>query len=308
MPAGRACFLPITYDMYLLGSDAIRCKLDPVKCDLMFFLENVNRASYRNGISSKTAGSTRKRIGLPELKNLGLWVADLSEQKKIGKLFSCVEAKINSLQHKISTLKKYKDGLVQLLLKDTINNWLNGSLQGVKLSHYLTQYKRMTPKNAELSLATLSKDGVSDKTEKYDREFLVKDENKKYRIVELGDLIYNPANLKFNVICINHLRTCLVSPIYETFKILNIDPIILEEIVTSQSFIKYALKFEEGTVYERRSVSPNDLLNIRIKIDKDIAQKMIPVFKKTNNLIKLYDNKLKKISSIKRYLLSALFI
>ena len=112
MPAGRACILPDTYKRYLLGSDAIRCKLDKHKVDTIFFLEAVNRKSFRNLVDSKTAGSTRKRIGLPELKNIPLLIPEKKEQEKIGNLFKLLEEKNNLLNFKMSILKKYKEGLL----------------------------------------------------------------------------------------------------------------------------------------------------------------------------------------------------
>ncbi len=112
MPAGRACVLPEIYKRYLLGSDAIRCKLDLNKCDLFFFLENINRISFRNFIASKTTGSTRKRIGLPELRNLTLLIPEIQEQRKIGKIFSIIEEKLNVTNKIITTLKKYRKGIV----------------------------------------------------------------------------------------------------------------------------------------------------------------------------------------------------
>ena len=120
MPAGRACVLPEIYKRYLLGSDAIRCKLDLNKCDLFFFLENINRISFRNFIASKTTGSTRKRIGLPELRNLTLLIPEIQEQRKIGKIFSIIEEKLNVTNKIITTLKKYKKGLSVLLIKQGI--------------------------------------------------------------------------------------------------------------------------------------------------------------------------------------------
>jgi type I restriction enzyme S subunit len=43
--------------------------------------------------------------------------------------------------------------------------------------------------------------GVTPKTERYNREFLLKDkENNQFRIVYPGDLVYNPMNLRFGAI------------------------------------------------------------------------------------------------------------
>ena len=208
---------------------------------------------------------------------------------------------------KISTLKKYKEGLILKALKPSIENWKTSSVNGIRLSSFLVPYKKLASTDNYIH-ATLSKEGISDKTERYNRDFLVKDENKKYRITDEGDLIYNPANLKFGVICINHYGKCVVSPIYETFKVRNIDRDLLESIVTSKSFIRYALKFEEGTVYERRAVSVADLLNIKICVDDNNLDNI-------SNILKIIQRKIDKLNyakeqlcKIKSYLLNAMFI
>ena len=37
-------------------------------------------------------------------------------------------------------------------------------------------------------------------------------------------------------------------------------------LVTRRDFIEYALKYQQGTVYERMSVSPDDLLSIKVMV------------------------------------------
>ena len=192
-------------------------------------------------------------------------------------------------------------------LKPTIENWKSGSVNGIRLSSFLVPYKKLGSTNNYIH-ATLSKEGISDKTERYNRDFLVKDENKKYRITVEGDLIYNPANLKFGVICINRYGTCVVSPIYETFKVRNIDRDLLESIVTSRSFIRYALKFEEGTVYERRAVSVADLLSIKICVGDNSLGDISSILKIVQRKIDLLNYSKEQLCKFKSYLLNAMFI
>ena len=180
--------------------------------------------------------------------------------------------------------------------------------EGSKLSNFLVPYKQMALNNNVYSHATLSKEGVVPKCERYDRDFLVKNSKKQYRVTHLNDLIYNPANLKFGVICINKLGTVIVSPIYETFKIINIDQILLEAFLTSNTFINFSLKFEEGTVYERKAVSVEDFLNIKICVKNINSQKISLILKAIQTKNNILSDKLKVIKSLKSYLLSYMFI
>ena len=212
--------------------------------------------------------------------NIKLFISSNNkEQIKIAYFLKLLNRKIKLLSLKIQVLKKYKEGLINNLLKPTVVNWKNDMKEGSKLSNFLVPYKQMALNNNVYSHATLSKEGVVPKCERYDRDFLVKNSKKQYRVTHLNDLIYNPANLKFGVICINKLGTVIVSPIYETFKIINIDQILLEAFLTSNTFINFSLKFEEGTVYERKAVSVEDFLNIKICVKNINSQKISLILK-----------------------------
>ena len=81
---------------------------------------------------------------------------------------------------------------------------------------------------------------------------LVSTENKKYKVTHYNDLCYNPANLKFGVICLNKYGDAIFSPIYITFEIdKEVDVDFLGANLTRWDFINRALRFQQGTVYER---------------------------------------------------------
>lgn len=140
MPAGRLCILPNTHERYLLGSDAIRLKLNCSLFDSFFILEDINRTAIRNSITSRTAGSTRQRIGLPELKRTKFYCPELKEQQKIGNFFRLIEEKMAIINNKINTLKKYKKGLCNyLFIDDSISNIHLYDLVNNKPSQLLTK-------------------------------------------------------------------------------------------------------------------------------------------------------------------------
>ena len=112
MPAGRCCIAHDFYKRYVLGSDAIRVNLDIKKCNKLFMREQINTKNIRKIIASKTAGSTRQRIGIPEVKNLKLYPPTIEEQNKIGKFLSMIDERIltqskiiNKLESLICTLR-----------------------------------------------------------------------------------------------------------------------------------------------------------------------------------------------------------
>ena len=82
------------------------------------------------------------------------------------------------------------------------------------LSEVLSERNTSTHKNNGLDHVSLTKEGVIPKSDRYERDFLVTTENKKYKITKLNDICYNPANLKFGVICRNKYKDGIFSPIY----------------------------------------------------------------------------------------------
>ena len=146
----------------------------------------------------------------------------------------------------------------------------------------------------------MSKEGIYGKTARYDRDFLVSTENKKYKVTHLGDLCYNPANLKFGVICLNTYGDAIFSPIYVTFEIdASSDPDFIGEYLTRWDFINRALKYQQGTVYERMAVSPEDFVSIKCCFPQKAEQTRLAEF------ITLLDNRIaaqgKYVESLKKY-------
>ena len=92
-------------------------------------------------------------------------------------------------------------------------------------------------------------------------------------------MCYNPANLKFGVICLNTYGSAIFFPIYVTFEIDHgFNPEFVGASLTQKNFIGYALRFQQGTVYERMAVSPEDLLSISRHFPSIAEQEKIAKF------------------------------
>ena len=155
----------------------------------------------------------------------------------------------------------------------------DGEWQPVLLKNILHERKTYAEKDGSYPHATLSKEGIYGKTDRYDRDFLVSTENKEYKITLKNDLCYNPANLKFGVICLNTFGSAIFSPIYVTFEIDKAySPEFVGASLTQKDFIRYALRFQEGTVYERMAVSPEDMLSISRRFPSIAEQTKIAQF------------------------------
>lgn len=179
-----------------------------------------------------------------------------------------------------------------------------------KLKYILTEYKEYSMKDGTYEHVSLTKDGIIPKSERYERDFLVKDSEKKYRVTHLEDICYNPANLKFGVICRNKYKDGIFSPIYVTFRVKDgFIPYFVEMLVTRNDFINYALKYQQGTVYERMAVSPDDLLKIKVLVPSSPEQqKIADCLSAFDDVIKKQKEILEKWQELKKGLLQQMFV
>ena len=231
----------------------------------------------------------------------------LEEQKKIASLLAL-------LDERIANQNKIIDKL-QSLIKGICNNYFEKlSVQEkanlIRLSDVLKERNEYSSKDGKFIHGTLSKDGIFPKTGRWDRDFLVKQEDKKYKVTHLDDICYNPANLKFGVICRNTFGDLIFSPIYVTFEVCkNVNIGFMELYLTNHNFIEKVRRFEQGTVYERMAVSPEDFLSYKIRIPSYSDQTFF--YKKVQWLITLSQNEMKLLSQYKKlrqYLLRQMFI
>lgn len=204
----------------------------------------------------------------------------------------------------------YKRGVLSALIDDKFKLSNDEEWRKYRLSNILKERKTYCEKDGTYEHATLSKEGVYGKTERYDRDFLVSTENKKYKITKLGDLCYNPANLKFGVICLNTYGDAIFSPIYITFEINNsFNKEFIGYALTRKNFINEALQYQQGTVYERMAVSPEDLLSISIYVPSLKSQNTIAtIISKIDRKIYAEISLLEKLILKRKGLLQQMFI
>lgn len=251
--------------------------------------------TQKNKLNALATQNAQKNINLETLNNLKLLVPPIGEQKKIAEILGTWDRAIEELTNLIAEKKELKRGLMQRLL--TGSQRLPGfskTWKKIKCADVLFERKTYLPKGKELEHVSLTKEGVVPKTARYERDFLVRAEEKEYKITKFNDICYNPANLKFGVICRNTYGDGIFSPIYVTFEIKNIDSVFLGFIVKTHMFQGRALRYEQGTVYERMAVSAEDLLKMKLEVPADSAEQkaIADVLSKADSEIDLLNQRL----------------
>ncbi|STQ23897.1 type IC HsdS subunit [Enterococcus faecalis] len=260
-------------------------------------------------------------INYDDFSNIKINIPHVHEQKKISNLLRKIDDIITLHQRKLDQLKELKKAYLQVMFpaKDERVPKLRfadfeGEWEQCKLGNILTERNTQQSKSKEYPLVSFTvEDGVTPKTERYEREQLVRGDksSKKYKVTELNDIVYNPANLKFGAIARNHYGKAVFSPIYITF-IVN-DKLAcssyVEVFITRKDFISYSLKYQQGTVYERQSVSPENLLNMKFLLPNTKEQEFIGhFFEKLDCNSNFHKKKITQLKNLKKSYLQNMFI
>jgi len=294
-------------------SDEELCTSQDYQC---LIPKNVNTIFLTYLIKEKTKlliafnqGTSIKGFVKNDLKNLKIPLPPLKEQQKIAQILTTWDSAISKQKELIEAKERLKKGLMQKLLSGEVRfDGFSGEWEEIPLKEALKERKTYSEKGLEFVHVSLTKEGVVPKSDRYERDFLVKDDNKKYKITYLNDICYNPANLKFGVICKNTLGTAIFSPIYITFELNenhNID--FFGYLLTTNDFINRVRKYEQGTVYERMAVSPKDFLSYKLKLPPlQEQQKIAQVLTTADKEIELLKDELDTLKEQKKGLMQRL--
>lgn len=226
--------------------------------------------------ASPGGAGRNKTLGQNRFLKSKIILPSIEEQRKIAAILMTQDKVIELKEKHLTEKQQQKKYLMQQLLtgKKRLHGFC-GEWKKTKLKNILYERKTYSTKGLEYPHVTLSTQGIFPKNERYDRDHLVRDEDKEYKITHKGDICYNPANLKFGVICENTFGDAIFSPIYVTFEMRkNVCREYLANYVMRWDFINAVRKYEEGTVYERMAVKPEDFLKFEIslpQIEEQIA-------------------------------------
>lgn len=292
--------------------------LKPKVGDLSF-LENYFQTKYWHRYMFKIAnyGARHDRMNIlhGDFMKLPIPFPSIPEQQKITSFLNSAEEWLKNLQTQKENLEEYKKGIMQKIFSQEIcfkddGGKLFPKWEEKKLEEILKERKEYSTKGKGYPHISLTTQGVVPKSERYNRDFLVgDDEVKGYKITRLNDLCYNPANLKFGVISINKLGAGIFSPIYVTFEIIGQNIDFVGYYLIRDEFINKARRYEQGTVYERMAVSPADFVKVKVAFPSLPEQQKIADF--LTSLDKAIEAKQQQITlaeNWKKGLMQGLFI
>jgi type I restriction enzyme S subunit len=179
-----------------------------------------------------------------------------------------------------------------------------------KLGDVLSERNDQTPETNEYPLMSFVQGkGVTPKGERYNRSFLVKDSEKKYKKTELGDFIYSSNNLETGSIGFNRTGKAVISPVYSIFESKKSRESQFIGIMSARKdFISKMVRFRQGVVYGQWRIHESDFLNIDMKMPNDKEQQLIiSFFENIDKTIALHQRKLDLLKEQKKGYLQKMF-
>jgi type I restriction enzyme S subunit len=246
------------------------------------------------------------------VKSIRLNIPPLSEQRAIAQVLNTADAAIQITEKLIAQKVLRKKWLMQQLLagKKRLKGF-DVEWKKCTANDFLSQRNEQAPNNGNIPLFSLTiENGVTEKSDRYEREFLVKDKSiKNYKIVYPNDIVFNPANLRWGAIA-KHTRSfkVLLSPIYEVLTVKKeFDIDFISYLVSSQRQINYYASILEGTLIERMAVKVEPFLATKYEIPPKEEQIAIAqVLQAANKEISLLKAKAEKLREQKKGLMQQL--
>lgn len=187
---------------------------------------------------------------------------------------------------------------------------LSGDWELRKLEELLKERNEQMPVNEKYQLMSFTAtEGVTPKSDRYNREFLVKSDNKKYKKTEKDDLIYSSNNLEVGSIGLNKTGDAVISPVYSIFHVLDgITPDFMGMLIRRKEFINKMLRYRQGVVYGQWRIHESDFLSIETLIPSIEEQTKIGIFfKQLEETIRLRQQELETLKQTKQGFLQKMF-
>jgi len=244
---------------------------------------------------SFVVGSNYPAINSSDVKNLKIPLPPLSEQKKIAEILSCWDTAIETTQNLIEKLQLRKKGLMQQLLtgKKRLKGF-SGEWDKVRFGKIVQERVEYSKKELPLYSLTI-KDGITPKTDRYKRSFLLKTKLNAYKKMYPNDFALNPMNLRFGAIAKHKNNINVnVSKYYNIFYCTeSFNSIFFEYYLISNNMIQFYNKMAIGSLEEKKRVHFSDFVKFK---------KELPTFKEQTAIAQILSKADEEIEQSQQYL------
>ena len=267
----------------------------------LFFRYLLASPTARKRIIVKGAGAQHFNIGQDGLSKVSLDIPCMQEQKKIGELLQCIDARIATQNKIIEDLKKLKSAIVDKLYSSTNGKTYSFCqlFEVVNEKNKKLAYKNVLSASQELGMIERSNINIDIK---FEQESI-----SGYKIVRKGDYVVHLRSFQGGFAFSDTTGIC--SPAYT---ILRPNDLVvygyLSHFFTSKPFIK-SLKLVTYGIRDGRSINVDEWLDMPILLPS--AQEQMRILTIVNAIDAKLHNEAKVqfcLSSQKSYLLNTMFI
>lgn len=310
---GKLAYMPYSY---ATSQDFLSlCRLQTEPCFTVYGLYQMLQRELSTVQGTSIKGMTKedllsKVISLPKSMN---------EQAQIGTYFKNLDNLINLLQCELDKQKELRKGMLQKMFTKEGESEPEIRFPGFetawnikKLGDIFSQTNiTINPKESGIELWSLTvENGLTKKTERYNREFLVKKEDV-FKEVRPGDIVYNPMNMTLGAIGYNSMDNSVAVSGYYTTMIANdgYDSYYINTWLKSPQAIQLYKNYATGSLIEKQRVQFSTLSIIPAAFPTYDEQKKIGMFfKRIDSCIELCECELSKWQTLKKALLQQMFV
>ena len=295
-------------------------------CDLNFFESYFKSHRFNYDVSNYTEGSVRQYLFYDNFSKINVAIPPIGEQKKIAEILATQDRVIELKEKLIAEKQNQKKYLMNELftgkkrIKDKTKRYVKtpiGDLpsdwSSISFSTIFDVKNEHTEDLKKYPLYSLTiENGVTPKTERYERSHLVLKENV-YKVLYPNYFAYNPMNIRFGAIGLHKGNYPVsVSGYYDTFTCK--DPsllVFMENFLKSKMMLNYYDKVSTGSLIEKKRVHLSQFLEFNLPLPaheemRAIAEVLSTADKEISLLQKdLEQEKLKK-KSLMQLLLTGL--
>lgn len=283
-----------------------------------FVFQNTLTDDYEKFIKVTSMRSGQPGVNAQEYSKHQIMVPSKLEQDKISDCFRSLDNLITLHQRKCDDTKELKKYMLQKMFPKNGEKFPEIRFKGFteaweqrKLGEVFEQTTNLvSPNEDEIELWSLTvEDGLTPKSERYNREFLVKKDNN-FKEVRPGDIVYNPMNMTLGAVGYNGMAKSVAVSGYYTTMITKkgYDAYYINTWLKSPQAILLYKTYATGSLIEKQRVQFPTLSIMPASFPNyDEQTKIGQYFESLDNLITLHQRKCDTLKELKKYMLQNMF-
>ena len=279
----------------------------------------LNNTKMDNQLKRLVSSSVRMdgllNISFEDYMSITMSLPSSEEQKHIADFFSKLDERIKAQERLVSSLKKYKRGVMQRIFRN-MSMLSPSGFETVQLSAIFKKISRRNSNEEIKNVITNSAEyGLIPQRDFFDKDIAVDGNTSNYYVIEHGDFVYNPRKSNtapygpFNRY--EREERGIISPLYTCLVLqADIEPSYLAWYFKSDAWYRYIYdNGSQGVRYDRVSMTDDLLMGIPVIIPSKEAQ--LKIAKLLDCLESRFQTELSQYESLKSIrvaLLQQLFI